>query len=65
MMNWINKNWGWITSSLSDYFPDKIMSMIHIDFSASAESWISMDTFTMREDNRENCPGSFRRPSGR
>lgn len=48
MMNWINKNWGWITVVIIGLLPlIKIMSMIHIDFSASAESWISMDTFTM------------------
>lgn len=47
-MNWIKKNWGWITVIIIGLLPlIKVMSMINIDFSASAESWISMDTFTM------------------
>lgn len=47
-MNWIKKNWGWITVVIIGLLPlTEVMRMINIDFSGSAESWISMDSFTM------------------
>jgi len=47
-MNWIKKNWGWITVVIIGLLPlIEVMSMININFSGSAESWISMDSFTM------------------
>jgi sulfoxide reductase heme-binding subunit YedZ len=48
-MNWIKSNWGWITVIIIGIFPlIEVLSMININFSGSADSWISMDSFTMQ-----------------
>ncbi len=49
MINWINKNWGWITVIVVGLLPlIGILKMINIDLTETSESWISMDTFTMQ-----------------
>ena len=48
-MNWIRSNWGWITVIIIGIIPlIEVLSMINIDFSGSADSWISMDSFKMQ-----------------
>lgn len=47
-MNWITKNWGWMTVVAIGLLPlIGVLKMINLDFSGSG-SWISMETFTMR-----------------
>lgn len=47
-MNWIKKNWGWVTVIIIGLLPlIGVLKMINLDFSGSAETWISMDSFTM------------------
>ena len=49
MVNWIKKNWGWMTVIFIGILPLLgILKMINIDFKGTSESWISMDTFTMQ-----------------
>jgi methionine sulfoxide reductase heme-binding subunit len=49
MMNWIKKNWGWMTVIVIGLMPlIGILKMINIDFTGSSESWITMDSFTMQ-----------------
>jgi len=46
-MNWIKKNWGWVTVIIIGLLPlIAVLKMINLDFSGSG-SWITMDTFTM------------------
>ena len=48
-MNWIRSNWGWITVIVIGIIPlIEVLNMINIDFSGSADSWISMDSFKMQ-----------------
>jgi len=47
-MNWIKKNWGWVTVIIIGLLPlIGVLKMINLDFSGSAETWFSMDSFTM------------------
>lgn len=47
-MNWIKKNWGWVTVIIIGLLPLMgVLKMINLDFSGSAETWFSMDSFTM------------------
>lgn len=47
-MNWIKKNWGWVTVIVIGLLPlIGVLKMINLDFSGSAETWFSMDSFTM------------------
>jgi len=47
-MNWIKKNWGWVTVIIIGLLPlVGVLKMINLDFSGSAETWFSMDSFTM------------------
>jgi len=49
MVNWIKKNWGWMTVIFIGILPLLgILKMINIDFTGTGESWISMDTITMQ-----------------
>jgi len=49
MVNWIKKNWGWMTVIFIGILPLLgILKMINIDFTGTSESWISMDAFTMQ-----------------
>jgi sulfoxide reductase heme-binding subunit YedZ len=48
MTVWIKKNWGWMTVIFIGLLPViGILRMINIDFTATSESWISMDSFNM------------------
>ncbi len=48
-MNWIKKNWGWVTVIIIGLLPlTGILKMINIDFIGGSESWITMDSFTMQ-----------------
>ena len=48
-MNWIKYNWGWVTVIIIGLLPlTAILKMINIDFTGSAESWITMDSFTLQ-----------------
>ena len=47
-MNWIKKNWNWVVVTLIGIIPlIPVFSMIQLDFSSSADSWISMGTITV------------------
>jgi len=47
-MDWIKKNWNWVLVVLIGIAPlVKIFSMIQLDFSPNADSWISMGTFSV------------------
>jgi sulfoxide reductase heme-binding subunit YedZ len=42
-MNWIKNNWNWLLVVIVGLVPlISIFSLIHLDFSSSADSWISM-----------------------
>ncbi|HBL77791.1 MAG: hypothetical protein A2W90_02215 [Bacteroidetes bacterium GWF2_42_66] len=46
-MNWIKKNWGWVTVTIIGLLPFiEIMSIFSFDFSGTG-SWISIETFTV------------------
>jgi len=48
-MEWIKKNWGWMTVIVIGLLPlISMLHMINIDFTGTGESWITMDTFTMQ-----------------
>ena len=48
-MNWIKKNWGWMTVIFIGILPlIGLLKMINIDFTGASESWISMDSYTMQ-----------------
>jgi sulfoxide reductase heme-binding subunit YedZ len=48
IMNWIKTNWGWVTTIIIGFLPlIGVLKMINLDFSETAETWISMDSFTM------------------
>ncbi len=47
-MNWIKNNWNWVLVVIVGIIPlINIFSMIHLDFSSSADSWISMGTVSI------------------
>ncbi|HZL09192.1 MAG TPA: ferric reductase-like transmembrane domain-containing protein [Prolixibacteraceae bacterium] len=48
-MNWLKHNWGWIIVILIGFLPlIGILQMISLDFSGSAETWFTMDSFTVQ-----------------
>ena len=48
-MNWIKQNWGWMTVVLLGFLPlIGVLQMIKLDFSGSAESWMTMDSFSVQ-----------------
>ncbi len=47
-MNWIRKNWGWLTVIVLGLIPlIEVLGMIRIDFSGVSDAWFSMDSVTM------------------
>ncbi len=47
-MNWLKRNWGWIAVILLGLIPlTGILRMVHIDFTESGASWITMDSLTV------------------
>lgn len=56
-MNWIKTNWGWIVAFIFASIPLlHILSMVHIDFSGYADSWIYMDSFTLTGRHPDEMP---------
>ncbi len=56
-MNWLKKNWGWITITIIGILPlIGILKMINIDITGTSETWITMDSFTFQGRHRGELP---------
>ncbi|WP_163717110.1 ferric reductase-like transmembrane domain-containing protein [Mangrovibacterium lignilyticum] len=56
-MNWIKSNWNWMLVVIIGFLPlTGILAMINLDFSSSADSWISMDSLTVPGRNPGDAP---------